>query len=204
MARANGDMHCAIPLGSDWRHGRPASSRLAIQSISPTYFAPSPTYFALTLTRFSHAKHAPDQGYTRLGPGRIDSRFRSGGRHHSGGHHMGHANTRRLQSSAGPILRGGRRCHYQCVCRILIKMADPFFSSSWRILEPCGYTKHSREKRASLGIDSGIRRKWRWRRVPRWRGHPARGSTALDRMPTRNVRGGGRRPCAGAVRARRR
>jgi hypothetical protein len=34
-----------------------------------------------------------------------------------------------------PIPRGGWRCIYQGVCRILIEMADAFVSSSWRILK---------------------------------------------------------------------
>ena len=33
-------------------------------------------------------------------------------------------------------LRGGGRLPYLHVCRILIKMADTFFSTSWRIREP--------------------------------------------------------------------
>jgi hypothetical protein len=33
---------------------------------------------------------------------------------------------------------GGSRLPYLHVCRILIKMADAFFSSSWRIREPFG------------------------------------------------------------------
>ena len=33
-----------------------------------------------------------------------------------------------------PIPRGGPPCSYLRVCRILIEMAEAFFSSSWRIL----------------------------------------------------------------------
>jgi hypothetical protein len=36
-------------------------------------------------------------------------------------------------------VRGGWRSLYLLVCGILIEMAEPFFSSSWRILEPYSY-----------------------------------------------------------------
>jgi hypothetical protein len=35
---------------------------------------------------------------------------------------------------------GGSRLPYLLVCRILTKMADPFFSSLWRIRQPYGCT----------------------------------------------------------------
>lgn len=42
------------------------------------------------------------------------------------------------------IQRGESRSLYLPVCRILIQMAEPPFSSSWRILEPPGGTSRRR------------------------------------------------------------
>jgi hypothetical protein len=47
--------------------------------------------------------------------------------------------------------RGGSQFPYLRFCRILIKMADVFFSSSWRILEPYG---RSVQRLAQMGQGS--------------------------------------------------
>jgi hypothetical protein len=45
-------------------------------------------------------------------------------------------------------LRGGSRRAYLRLCEILIEMAEAFFSSSWRILEPHGCAQIGSRNRA--------------------------------------------------------
>jgi len=66
------------------------------------------------------------------------------------------------------ILRGGWRRPYLRFRRILIKMADGFFSSSWRILEPYSCATHPRGEDGRSALGRQRAREPRKNKTSRW------------------------------------